>query len=113
VSPPRRLRSPTVRADGRACKCVLAGWLEHSQDRNFALAKQADRRSPRRRRLVRHVHRSGARPVLEALLAVADGGDLDDVLAEFGRIPAEVYRLLGANGLDDELQLVVVDGGRQ
>jgi hypothetical protein len=41
-------------------------------------------RSAQRRRLCAHLHSSGPRPVLEALLAVEAGQDLDEVLEDFG-----------------------------
>lgn len=66
-------------------------------------------RSPRRQHLARHLHHAGPRPVLEALLAVAQGQDLDAVLEDFYRIPAGVYRAVGADMLTvDRLQ--VIDG---
>jgi hypothetical protein len=52
-----------------------------------------------RQRLVRHLHDAGPRPVLEALLAVANGGDLDEVLADIARLPVSIYHAMGANEL--------------
>jgi hypothetical protein len=72
-----------------------------------------DRRSPRRQRLASHLHRCGARPVLEALLAMERSQPLDAVLDDFGRILAHVYRTVGASDLGTDDQLVVVDGGRR
>jgi hypothetical protein len=54
-------------------------------------------RSARRRRLCAHLHSAGPRPVLEALIAVESGQPLDDVLEDFGRIPADIYYVLGAS----------------
>jgi uroporphyrinogen-III synthase len=54
-------------------------------------------RSARRRRLSEHLHSAGPRPVLEALIAVEAGQSLDAVLEDFGRIPADIYRAIGAN----------------
>ena len=56
-----------------------------------------DLRSVRRRHLCTHLHSSGPRPVLEALLAVERGQDLDAVLEDFGRISADIYHALGAS----------------
>jgi hypothetical protein len=53
------------------------------------------KRSARRMQLCKHLHAAGPRPVLEALIAVQSGQDLDDVLEDFARIPASVYRALG------------------
>jgi hypothetical protein len=50
------------------------------------------RRSTRRLRLSAHLHAAGPRPVLEALIAVDSGQPLDDVLEDFARIPADIYR---------------------
>jgi hypothetical protein len=55
------------------------------------------KRSARRRYLCDHLHSAGPRPVLEALLAVESGQDLDAVLEDFGRIPADIYRAVGAS----------------
>jgi hypothetical protein len=54
-------------------------------------------RSARRIRLSTHLHAAGPRPVLEALLAVESGQDLDAVLEDFGRIPADIYHAVGAS----------------
>jgi hypothetical protein len=54
-------------------------------------------RSARRRRLCAHLHSAGPRPVLEALLAVDSGQPLDDVLEDFGRVPADTYHAVGAS----------------
>jgi hypothetical protein len=54
-------------------------------------------RSARRRHLCAHLHAAGPRPVLEALLAVDSGQDLDDVLEDFGRVPADIYHAVGAS----------------
>jgi hypothetical protein len=68
------------------------------------------KRSARRQQLVSRLHRAGQRPVLEALLAVADGGDLDAVLEDFGRLPPEVYRAIGADLLPiDRIEVIKGD----
>jgi hypothetical protein len=71
-----------------------------------------DKRSPRRQRLARHLHRCGERPVLEALLAVDAGQSVDDVLEDFARLPDSVYRAIGADALDPSPMLSSIDGGR-
>jgi hypothetical protein len=67
------------------------------------------RRSARRIHLARHLHRAGPRPTLEALIAVEQGQPLDDVLAEFGRVPVRAYHEVGASEFP---ALTVIDGGR-
>jgi hypothetical protein len=71
-----------------------------------------DARSARRQRLATKLHASGPRPVLEALIAVAAGARLDDVLEDFGRLPVEVYLALGADVLPID-SVAVIDGGRR
>ena len=75
------------------------------------LAREADRREgtkppigslaakycARRQRLIQHIYEAGPRAVMEALLAVEAGNSLDDVLADFARIPAHIYRGVGAS----------------
>jgi hypothetical protein len=68
-------------------------------------------RTPRRQHLVRHLHRAGARPVLEAMLEVSTGRDLDQVLERYGKIPLEVYRALGASMLPIDA-VSIINGGR-
>ena len=67
-------------------------------------------RSPRRQHLARHLHACGPRPVLEALLEVEAGRPLDAVLADFGRLPPELYRVMGADVLPID-EWALVDGG--
>jgi hypothetical protein len=55
------------------------------------------KRSARRQRLSAHLHAAGPRPVLEALISVSEGRPLDDVLEDFGRIPADIYHAVRAN----------------
>jgi hypothetical protein len=60
---------------------------------------RTDQRSARRQRLVAHLHEAGPRPVLEALISVAAGNGLDEVLADFARLPVSIYHALGADVL--------------
>ena len=69
-------------------------------------------RNPRRQRLAAHLHRCGPRPVLEALLAVQEGQDLDVILEDFARLAAEIYDALGADVLPID-RLLLVDGDRR
>jgi hypothetical protein len=74
-----------------------------------------DRRDPRnvrRQRLSLHLHSCGPRPVLEALLDVAAGRDLDETLEDFARVPVETYRAVGASPLPIQ-KISVVKGGKR
>jgi hypothetical protein len=62
-------------------------------------------RSARRRHLARRLHAAGVRPTLECLLDVA----LDEALEDFGRLPPEVYRSVGADDFSPSLILVKAD----
>ena len=58
-----------------------------------------DTRNTLRQRQTAHLHEAGPKPVLEALIAVAAGEDLDAVLADFARVPVSIYKALGADDL--------------
>jgi hypothetical protein len=76
-------------------------------------ARWRDRnRTPRRQRLVRHLVECGERPVLEALLAVESGENLDIVLEDFARLHPDVCEAIGADVLPID-ELGVVNGGRK
>ena len=51
----------------------------------------------RRQRHAEHLYRLGARPVLEALVEVGTGRPLDTVLAEYGRLDADIVTALGGD----------------
>ena len=52
--------------------------------------------NPRRQRAAEHLHNLGPRPVLEALVEVEAGADLDRVLTDFAQLePKTVSRLGG------------------
>jgi hypothetical protein len=55
------------------------------------------KRSARRRHLARRLHEAGPRPILECLLDVEKGRDLDEALEDFGRLPTEFYHKTGAD----------------
>jgi hypothetical protein len=69
-------------------------------------------RTPRRQRLVKHLIECGARPVLEALLAVDAGQDLDVVLEDFCRLSPETYQSVGADVMPID-EAAVIEGGRR
>jgi hypothetical protein len=73
----------------------------------MSVRHQADPRNAKRQRLVAHLHECGARPTLEALLAVAAGNDLDQVLEDFSRLSAETYHRVGADRLPVKRELVL------
>ncbi len=50
--------------------------------------------SPRRQRAAEHLHNLGPRPVLEALVEVEAGADLDRVLADFAQLDPKTVRQL-------------------
>ena len=55
------------------------------------------RRRARRQDLCRHLTDAGPRPVYEAIIEIAAGGNLDEVLERYGRIPVHHYHALGAS----------------
>jgi hypothetical protein len=69
-------------------------------------------RSPRRQRLVRHLHRCGPRMVLQALIHTEAGTPLDTVLEVFCSLEPEDYRAAGVDVLPID-RLKVVNGGRK
>jgi hypothetical protein len=93
-----------------AVACTTARGRE-SEQLGRQLAFSNTTRSPRRQHLARHLHACGPRPVLEALLEVEAGRSLDAVLADFARLPAELYRVMGADVLPID-EIVVIEGGQ-
>ena len=79
------------------------------QSRHAAVS--SDPRSARRQLLVAHLHEAGPRSVLEALISVAAGNGLDEVLADFARLPVATYRAVGADVLP--IPLRVIKGARR
>jgi hypothetical protein len=75
----------------------------------FTASHQGELRNAQRTRLARHLWAAGVRPLLEAMLELADGKDLDDVLDRYARIPVETYDVLGADAFPP---LAVINGGR-
>jgi hypothetical protein len=64
------------------------------------------KRNRRRQYLSAQIHAAGPRPVLEALIAVHEGANLDDVLADFARIPPEVYHAMGASHFQEPVLII-------
>jgi hypothetical protein len=62
-------------------------------------AAVANPRNVRRQYLTSHLCKCGPRCVLEALIAVEAGQDLDFVLADFARLAPQTYRSIGADRL--------------
>jgi hypothetical protein len=69
-------------------------------------------RTPRRQRLIKHLVECGERPVMECLLAIADGADLDETLEDFARLKPETVAAIGADVLPID-ELVIRKGGKQ
>ena len=65
-----------------------------------------NKRSPGRQYFAAHIHDAGPRPVLEALIAVREGADLDEVLEDIARIPAEVYHAMGASHFQEPILII-------
>jgi hypothetical protein len=95
--PPRKANGPLPGADANS-KCSEA---------------VDNKRFPRRQHLIAHLYAAGPRPVLEAMLELEAGKDLDDVLAAYGRIPVATYHALGANRLPIHQPFGVISGGCQ
>jgi hypothetical protein len=70
-----------------------------------------DPRNVRRQRLALHLHEAGPRPVLEALLDVANGRDLDVTLEDFARVSASTFHEVGARDLPIQ-RVSVLKGGK-
>jgi hypothetical protein len=68
-------------------------------------------RTPRRQHLIRLLHKAGPRPVLEALIEVNAGHEIDAVLERFASIPPQVYQEIGADRLAID-SVAVFNGGR-
>ena len=64
-----------------------------------------NKRNEKRQRQVAHIYAAGPRPVFEALLDVAAGKPLDDVLEDFGRLAVSTYRMMGADELPIDRRL--------
>jgi hypothetical protein len=76
------------------------------------MIRTCDARTPRRQHLVKHLIDCGDRSVLEALLAVDAGQDLDAVLEDFARLDPEIFEALGADLMPID-SLIVIDGGHR
>src|SRR5262245_55974886 len=82
-------------------KCDQLGQIDnHNSQRNA-----------RRQHLAGRLHACGPRPVLEAMLELEAGADLDHLLERYTRIPAGIYRAFGADVLAIDT-MAVLDGGR-
>jgi hypothetical protein len=90
-----------------ASAAALTRGRDEQLGRRLGLSDSA--RSPRRQHLALHLYRCGPRPILEALIAVADGQNLDHVLEDFKRLAPETYHALGADTLSVE-SVTVIDG---
>jgi hypothetical protein len=76
------------------------------------MMRTCDARTPHRQHLVKHLVDCGDRSVLEALLAVDAGQDLDAVLEDFARLDPVIFEAIGADLMPVD-SLFLVNGGRQ
>jgi hypothetical protein len=100
--PAQRRRRSRAQAPERASCAIPPLRVEPSHDP----------RSARRQHLVHHLHAAGPRPVLEALLEVAAGQDLEAVLQRYQRIPVRIDLGLGTDVLPIDV-ITVIDGRRR
>jgi hypothetical protein len=91
----RKLWGAPVKPPDDEKKAPAAGANSDEGERDWSPSD--NKRSRRRQYLSAQIHAAGPRPVLEALIAVHEGAHLDDVLADFARIPAEAYHAMGAS----------------
>jgi hypothetical protein len=91
VGPPNAKRRP-----GGGGAAILTGNGNTAQRSPPAGPAQHLRLSQRFRRLTERLHRLGPRPCGEALLLVAEGCDLLEVLEEYARFDPEFVRWAGA-----------------
>ena len=69
----------------------------HVPKRQFQPSKKLqDARNSVRQQAVAHLHASGPRVVMEAMLELEQGKPLDSVLRRYSRIPVATYRAVGA-----------------
>ena len=106
----RHFHNRLGRRPAKNCRAALAREPGRKNLDMSNLEKRDGGRNSRRQYLVQHLHAAGPRPVLEALLEVEAGRDLDCVLERYAEIPIGVYRAVGADTLPIEA-LTVVDGG--
>ena len=88
------------------------GQSPHTAHHQPASSLTSDQRSARRQRLVAHLHAAGPRPCMEALLEGAAGGNLDDVLEAYRRIPVSIYHAIGADTLPIDRLTIIKRGER-
>jgi hypothetical protein len=62
-------------------------------------------------RQAHHLHQCGPRAVLEALLEIARGTAIEAVLADYARLPSDLFCAVGADALPVQ-QLRTIRGGR-
>ena len=80
-----------------ACPIIAKHWFGIASARPVGPISAEIVACPRRQRAAEHLYDLGPRPVLEALVAVEAGADLDRVLADFERLDAEIVAELGAD----------------
>ena len=80
--------------DPAACPIIARHWFGIEPLHPVGQIAAALVANPRRQRAAEHLHNLGPRPVLEALVEVEAGADLDHVLADFAQLDIETVRQL-------------------
>lgn len=99
-----------MRAGDGACPRSTRGQAAEGDQLDGPITRQTTAGDHHRQRLARHLHGLGPRAVLEAMLELERGADLDDVLADYGRLDAQLVRALGADRMPP-MPLLLVAGG--
>jgi hypothetical protein len=89
------MASPALQSQGGAAQELDEGLHTPASSRTAA-PPQGLRRNPRYRFLTERLHRLGPRPVAEAIIEVAAGRDVIEVLEQFARFEPEFVEYVGA-----------------
>ena len=83
--------------DATACPIIARHWFGVEPLRPIGEIAAGIAADLKRQRQVARLHSLGPRPVLEALIEVAAGAELDIVLADYARLDLEVVIALGGD----------------
>lgn len=86
-----------MRSGGGVCPRATRGQTTTGDQLDGPITRQTIDRDHHRQRRAVHLHDLGPRAVLEALLELEQGRDLDEVLADYGRLDFRVVRAVGAD----------------
>lgn len=100
-----------MRSGDGACPRATRGQATGVDQLGSAISHQTTFGDHRRQRLAAHLHGLGPRAVLEALKELERGASLDDVLADYGRLDAQLVRALGADRMPP-MPLLLIAGGQ-